>query len=120
MCAVKATRELWQTRVMPEKKSLLEFRSHFSQAEFALLSLGIVPKQMEDKWFIFFEEPWLYFHRSWTGDCIFQLRLKPDGDGYCVAEAWVNRNRDQYNSSGPAKDLEWLAKLIKTLILKKL
>ena len=91
MSAMKATRGLWQTNEMPRMRSLLEFRSHFSQGEFALLSLGEVPEQMQDEWFIFLEEPWLFFHRSWSGDCIFQLRLQPDEHGYAVAEAPVRR-----------------------------
>jgi hypothetical protein len=117
MGTMKATRKLWQTKEMPQKRSLLEFRSHFSQAEFNLLSLGEVPEQMEDKWFIFLEEPWLFFHRSWTGDCIFQLRLQPDEHGYSVAEAWVNQDAQQYNSGGSARDVELLSKLINRLLL---
>jgi hypothetical protein len=120
MGTVKATRHSWQTKVMPEKKTLLDFTSHFSQAEFDRLNLGLVPEQMEDKWFIFLEEPWLYFHRSWTGHCIFQLRLHPDEDGYRVAEAWVNRDPEQCNSDGPASEIELLSKLVRKLTLNKL
>jgi hypothetical protein len=119
MSAMRATRESWQTNGMPENKSLLKFTRHFSLAEFNRLSLGLVPEQMEDKWFIFFEEPGLFFHRSWTGDCIFKLLLQPDGDGYCISEAWVNRDPHQYNSSGPASDIEWLTKLVERLVLDK-
>jgi hypothetical protein len=28
---------------------------------------GFVPREMEDKWFVFSEEPWLFVHRSCTG-----------------------------------------------------
>ncbi len=120
MSAVKATRDLWETKVMSEKKSLLDFTRHFSQAEFGCLSLGLVPEQMEDRWFIFLEEPWLFFHRSWTGHCIFQLRLQPDEDGYRVAEAWVNRDPEQYNSGGPASEIELLSKLVRKPTLNRL
>ncbi len=120
MGTVKATRELRQAKVMPEKKSLLDFTSHFSQAEFGCLSLGLVPEQMEDRWFIFLEEPWLFFHRSWTGHCIFQLRLQPDENGYRVAEAWVNRDPEQYNSGGPASEIELLSKLVRKPTLNRL
>lgn len=103
---------------MPEKKSRLKFGKSFSMAEFGRLSLGLVPEQMEDKWFIFFEEPWLFFHRSWTGDCIFQLRLRLEGDGYFVSETWVNREREQYNSSGRSSDIKRLSNLIQMLLDK--
>jgi hypothetical protein len=113
---MKATGSSWQTKEMPEKRSLLEFKQHFSRAQFERLSLGKVPECMEDKWFIFFEEPCLFFHRSWTGDCIFQLRLRSDEHGYIVAEAWVNRNSQQFNSGGPASEIQLLSKLVRALI----
>jgi hypothetical protein len=98
---MKATRSSWQTKEMPEERSLLEFKQHFSQAQFDQLSLGKVPECMEDKWFMFFEEHrCLFFHRSWTGDCIFQLPLQSNEDGYIVAEAWVNRNSNNSIAAG--------------------
>src|ERR1700719_1930333 len=101
---------------MPEERSLLEFKQHFSRAQFDRLSLGKVPECMEDKWFIFFEAPCLFFHRSWTGDCIFQLHLQSDEHGYIVAEAWVNRNSQQFNSGGPAREIQLLSKLVRARI----
>ena len=118
MSTIRAARGLWQTNEMPEKRSLFEFRRHFSPPEFALVNLGKVPERMEDKWFIFFEEPWVFFHRSWTGDCIFKLRLEPDDIGYNVAEAWVNRDRQQYASAGTTSDIEWLSVVIEKVVLK--
>jgi hypothetical protein len=118
MDAMKATRRLWQTKEMPQKRNLLEFTRHFSQAEFDLLSLGELPQKMEDRWFIFLEGSWLFFHRSWSGACIFQLRLRPDQHGYGVAEAWVNRDTQQYNSGGPANEIELLSMLVSKLLLR--
>jgi hypothetical protein len=118
MVAMKAIRKLWQTNEMPRKRSIVRFKRHFSQAEFDRLSFGEVPQQMEDKWFIFLEDSWLFFHRSWTGDCIFQLRLQTAEHGYDVVEAWVNREVQQYNSGGPASELELLSQLIKRLLLE--
>lgn len=103
---------------MPKKRALLEFRRHFSHTEFELLSFGKIPKQMEDKWFIFLEDPWLFFHPSWTGDCIFQLRLQCDEHGHEVAEAWVNRDTQTYNSAGPASEIELLSRLVDKLLLR--
>ncbi len=42
---------------------------------------------MEDKWFIYFDEPYLYFHRSWTGDAVYRVALGPKDSGVTVAEA---------------------------------
>ena len=31
---------------------------------------GHIPEMMEDKWFIYWQDDRLFFHRSWTGYCI--------------------------------------------------
>jgi hypothetical protein len=36
---------------------------------------------MKDKWFIYCEEPHLFFHRSWTGQPIYRLTLTALADG---------------------------------------
>jgi hypothetical protein len=39
----------------------------FDAEQFARLKEGLIPQTMEDKWFVYYEEPQLFFHRSWTG-----------------------------------------------------
>jgi len=48
---------------------------------------------MEDKWFIYFEEPYLFFHRSWTGEPYYRVALEPDSDGARVREALLSDRR---------------------------
>ena len=97
---------------MPECRSRLEFDIVFSAEEYEKIAFGLIPLDMDDKWVIFLEDDWLYFHRSWTGACIYQIKLKAEGDKYCVTEAWVNRNSEQYG----ATDNEYDAKLLSFLI----
>jgi hypothetical protein len=58
---------------------------------------------MEDKWFIYHDSGWVYFHRSWTGFCIYKLRFEQVGDQFVVREAWVTRDREQYTND----DIVW-------------
>jgi hypothetical protein len=55
---VKADRQSWK-KVLPlsEQKVALGFEYHYSSQEFSEICKGFIPKQMEDKWFIFYEEP---------------------------------------------------------------
>jgi len=69
-----ATKETWENKPIFLPK-YIEFKIKLSDAEYALLKRGLVPDAMEDKWFIYFEDDWLYFHRSWTGQGIFKARL---------------------------------------------
>lgn len=72
---------------------------------------------MDDKWFIFFEDGWLYFHRSWTGSCIYGLKLDRGPEGVRVADGWVTRDRGQYNSPGVEKEMEILQGVIAAKLL---
>ncbi|MGB6299866.1 MAG: hypothetical protein WBF90_27350 [Rivularia sp. (in: cyanobacteria)] len=71
----KATRSDWKIQPMPELKTQLQVEEVFTKEEYEYLSWGLIPKRMEDKWFIYLEDNWLYFHRSWSGFCIFKVRL---------------------------------------------
>lgn len=47
--------------------------------EFSLLCTGVFPREMEDRWFVFYQEPWLYIFRSWTGLGIYEVRFETAG-----------------------------------------
>lgn len=104
---------------MPGKRERLDYAPFFQDSEADQLQLGLIPEEMEDKWFIFFEEGWLNFHRSWTGHCIFSMRLEGSPAGVRTIEVWVNRNMDQYNSQGSTADIELLDGLIKNYLLSR-
>lgn len=67
---------------------------------------------MEDKWFAFYEEPWLYLHRSWTGFGIYQVRFELTDGGHRVAEILVSRDPRQYTSTDGDADALVLAVLL--------
>ncbi|MBS0472742.1 MAG: hypothetical protein JSR60_16845 [Proteobacteria bacterium] len=70
----------------------LAYARSFTPDEFARLADGFIPKQMEDKWFIYFVEPYLFLHRSWNGLPIYRVRLENTGDLVVVTEAlWEDR-----------------------------
>ena len=104
---------------MPSDRDRLEYVPFFDDVEAEQLRLGLVPELMEDKWFIYFEDGWLYFHRSWTGHCIFSLKLDGSPAGVRTVEAWVNRDKKQYNSAGPRSDIELLDSLIRNRLLSR-
>jgi hypothetical protein len=60
---------------LPESRADLSFAESYTAGEFERIKRGVIPREMEDKWFVFYEEPWLYFHRSWTGACIYAVRF---------------------------------------------
>jgi len=57
----------WQTVDMPEEHASFILHRMLSEADAAVLKMGNIPQQMEDKWFWYCEGNTLYAHRSWTG-----------------------------------------------------
>lgn len=114
-----ASRDSWKILPPPAKREPLGFEGCFSEQDAKKMMLGIVPRQMEDKWFIYFHEAWLYFHRSWTGACIYAVRLDGLEAGVRVSDSWVNRDSDQYKSVDLEYDRELVAFLIDALLLEK-
>ena len=115
----QAKPDSWQTKPMPEAKVRLQIDRTFSADDYAKLQLGSLPRMMEDKWFIYFEDDWLHFHRSWTGFCIFQVRLESVEGGYQISEAWASRDPRQYKQTNDAEDVALIADLIDDFLLRE-
>jgi hypothetical protein len=93
---------------MPQARSQLWLRRTFLPRELAKLQEGFIPESMDDRWFVFMEDDWVYFHRSWTGSCIYQVRLS----GNTIAEAWVNGDPSAYSSDGDESERTILESLL--------
>ena len=104
---------------IPEKKTPLNFAGTYSPAEFTIIKAGFKPQSMDGKWRVAFEEPWLYFRRSWTGYYVYGVRFCPKGPDFKVVESWSNADRAQVNSLGAQHDETMLKYLIEGFLLCK-
>ena len=81
-----ATRDRWK-RVPFAAGIRVPFANAYSRREFDKIREGLVPEDMEDKWFIYFEEPHLFLHNSWTGQPVYRVTFEATEEGASVAEA---------------------------------
>ena len=107
-----ATRADWKTTPLPTARETLVLDRVYTAVEFDRIKLGRVPREMEDKWFVFYEEPWLHFHRSWTGFGVYQVRFESVEGISRVAEAFVSRDQEQYRSTNAKSDALFLAVML--------
>jgi hypothetical protein len=114
-----ALRDSWKTLPPPQLREPLTFDAIFSASEYEMLGKGLVPKEMEDKWFIYLEGGWLNFHRSWTGAQIYGVRLEQMPQGWRTAESWVNRDPTQYKGADRGYDSDLVRFLIDAFLLHK-
>ena len=111
------TKDSWKNEDLPEDVAELSYNRIFNAEEYSKLILGLKPQAMEDKWFVYFDEGYLYLHRSWTGYCIYRLRLVVVDQGYKVDEVLANRNAEQYNEKDDSYDGEIMDFLVSNLLL---
>jgi hypothetical protein len=115
-----ATRQSWPVlHRLPARRAALLIDREFTDEEYEQIRRGFIPESMEDKWFMFIEENTLYIHRSWTGNCIYQLQFLREDTKYAIREAYVNRDETQYAGSSDDYDAKLLLFLIDHLLLKK-
>ena len=81
---MSATKDSWKREAFTAGLPI-PYQKTFALDEFATIRRGLIPEVMEDKWFIYFEEPHLYFHHSWSGQPVYRVTLVENGDGVSVA-----------------------------------
>jgi hypothetical protein len=115
---MRATPASWEHKPFKDVVPI-PYQATFNAMQFARLRMGLVPQEMEDKWFIYFDEPYLCVHRSWTGQPVYRLMLKQLPDGAEVAEApWSREIADAASTSqGPDYQTRLLDFLLSNLIL---
>ena len=111
-----ATSTSWKHASFQEGKPI-PYRRIFSDAEFDRLRQGLIPLEMEDKWFIHFEDPYLFFHRSWTGDAVYRLKLSRTVEGVQASEALTNKNLPENSNLDRLYQAPLLDFLISNLLL---
>jgi hypothetical protein len=108
----KATQNMGKTIPLSKINIRLHYNRVFSREEYDKISYGLIPQEMEDKWFIYFQNHVLCLHRSWTGFCIYQLTFQDKDDGYTAVETLANIDKNQ----SPVLDAEYHIQLLDFLI----
>lgn len=89
----------------------------FTSEEFNTLKQGHISQDMDDKWDVFFEDHVLFFTRSWTGSCIFELPIQQrEDDSYTADHFMVESNTEIYRRSGDDRDIELVEYLLEWII----
>ena len=111
MISKTATRTSWETKDIDDPKNI-NLKISFTPRQFHLIKQGLIPKQMEDKWFIFYENNFLYMHRSWTGFGMYKAEIINKGRFYAIDEFIAERNKDKNSTEDDEVDKDIFVNLI--------
>jgi hypothetical protein len=112
-----AQRDHWKTVPMSDQQVTLPIEQTYNRAEMARIRRGLIPHEMEDKWFIFYEDDVLYFHRSWTGFCVYEAEFAAQEDGFAVTRLVANRDPEQYRETDDERDVASFRHLVRVLLI---
>jgi len=111
-----ATKKSWDNRPIKQPKKI-KVNLSFTKQQYSALCRGFVPQEMEDKWFIYHEDDWLYFHHSWVHCGIYRARLVKKRNGVAIEEFEVERHPKIYRNEDE-EDVVIFATLIANLLLR--
>ena len=101
----RATAESWDNlKPMPEKKGLLRMGLNIEDADMEIIRMGHIPEVMEDHWLMYCTEDTIRFHRSWSGECIYEahyVKATEGKQGYVIDTVAVNLDCPDMPPFGP-------------------
>ena len=106
----------WKIVDMPETYEAAKIDRSLSGQEYQALICGFIPRDMDDRWFLYVQDNWVYLHRSWTGHCIFKLKLEVSPSNVMLTDIHINRDPDQYRSVNTEADKNEANSVLTSLI----
>ncbi len=106
-----------KTEPLPAERTTIALDRTFSATEMDRIRAGHIPEIMEDRWFVYWKNDTLYFHRSWTGHCIYVVHFAAEGESGRMVRADLNRNYKQYQLADDDDDAQLISDMIDMLLL---
>jgi hypothetical protein len=98
---------------MPSECDFFDLEWKLTPEECKKVKNGFASGDMDEKWNIYFDDHKVYFHRSWTGSCIYIADLKELSDSSAIiTKVKVNRDKKEYNYSNNDEDKELFKKIV--------
>lgn len=102
----------WHIKPMPENSEVIPVDGLFSEDRMQRIKAGHMPLSFDDFWFIYWENDTLFFHRSRTGNCIYEVKFVQEGDRFRMVKAIVNRDSLSYEGTDAERDRKDILSLI--------
>lgn len=112
----RATADSWETQPMPKEQIEVALNIKLSEERMQQVEMGIIPQEMEDRWFMYCSDGHMRWFRSWTGYCIFDAEYIRDGGGYLITTLHINADRSQYTPDTTQDSINTFRSLLSWLI----
>ena len=94
----------WKTNEF-SKPHTIKANFRITESQYAKIRFGLLPMQMEDKWFIYFDDGRIHLHRSWTGAKIYEAEIYKAEGCYTISEIVVERDTELNSNTDDNEDI---------------
>jgi hypothetical protein len=111
----------WKRNLIENRKKIeLKYGDDFgfTKDHINIIKKGFIPETIEDKWYIYSENDWIFFHRTDTGKRIYEVEIKSINNRYIIDEFYVERKYENYDNTDDMFDIHILHVLIDWGLLK--
>ena len=98
-----ATSSDWDIQPMPKSKgetTTIDLAIPIPKEAMAILRKGHIPEAQEDHWFMYCDDEYIRYYRSWTGMCAFVAHYHKEGEVYFIDELTINHALAEFGVNG--------------------
>ena len=96
-----ATSTSWKTEPMPPTDiSRIKVSISVTEKDMAIIRKGHIPEAMEDHWFMYCDDEYIRYYRSWSGMCAFEAHFHKEDDHYVIDEICINHALIEFGVNG--------------------
>ena len=91
-----------QGQPMPTNEDASDYKLSIPLAkeDLDILRMGHIPEAQEDHWFMYTDDEYIRYFRSWTGMCAFEAHYSKDGNNYRIDHLRMNKNLCEFGVNG--------------------
>jgi len=91
----------WKTEPMPPTDiSRIEVNISVTDEDMLIIRKGHIPEAMEDHWFMYCDDEYIRYFRSWSGMCAFEAHFHKVEDHYVIDEICINQALVEFGVNG--------------------
>ena len=91
----------WKTEPMPPTDiSKIKVNICITEKDMAIIRKGHIPEAMEDHWFMYCDDDYIRYYRSWSGMCAFEAHFHKKENQYVIDEICVNHALAEFGVNG--------------------
>ena len=99
----KATKNDWNIEPMPttsDEMTEMPFDFRIPASVMEIIKNGHIPEVQEDHWFMYCDDEYIRYYRSWTGMCAFEAHYNKVGTDYRVNHLKMNHALAEFGVNG--------------------